>query len=65
MENLRAVIYPKDIQRITGRSERFGRQIIKEIKEKLNKTSHQFVTLAEFSDYTGISLEDVKNGLVD
>ncbi len=65
MENLRVVVYPKDVQRITGRSERFGRQLIREIKEKLNKRPNQFVTVTEFSEHSGIGIEEVKKGLVD
>ena len=33
----RIIIYPKDIQRITGKSERYGRKLIQDMKEKLNK----------------------------
>ena len=36
----RLCIYPKDIQIITGRSERYGRNLIKKIKEHFNKQQH-------------------------
>ena len=32
MNQKRACIYPKDIQRITGRSERYGRKLLNDIK---------------------------------
>ncbi len=51
----RIVIYPKDIQRITGKSERYGRLMIQRIKQDLKKDDHQLVTIHEFSDYTGIN----------
>lgn len=50
----RIVIYPKDIMRITGRSERYSRDILKKIKHDLNKEKHQFVTIQEFCQYIGI-----------
>ena len=61
----RICIYPKDIQRITGRSERYGRNIIQEIKMKLNKAPHQFVTIHEFAEYSGLDLELVKTMISD
>ncbi|SNT17293.1 hypothetical protein SAMN05421640_2650 [Ekhidna lutea] len=54
MKLKRIIIYPKDIQRITGKSERYGRLMIKRIKEELKKDDHQLVTIHEFSHYTGI-----------
>ena len=53
----RACIYPKDIQRITGRSERYGRKLLNEIKEYLDKKPHQFVTINEFSEYSVIEID--------
>ncbi len=61
MMNLkRACIYPKDIQRITGRSERYGRKLLQEIKDFLGKESYQFITINEFSEYSGIQIDIVK-----
>ena len=50
----RACIYPKDIQRITGRSERYGRKLLNDIKNHFDKAPHQFITIEEFAEYTGI-----------
>ena len=55
----RIIIYPKDVQRITGKSERYGRLLLKRIKDHLGKEDHQFVTVDEFSCYTGIKIEQV------
>ena len=55
----RICIYPKDIMRITGKSERYGRKLLEKIKEKNAKKEHQFVTIKEFCIYTGIDLTDV------
>jgi len=59
MKIVRACIYPKDIQCITGRSERYGRKLINDIKEHFGKQKHQFITSEEFAEYSGINLEIV------
>ncbi len=53
----RVCIYPKDIQLITGKTERQGRRILQAIRENLHKEPHQFVTIQEFSEYSGIEVE--------
>ena len=60
MKIIRACIYPKDIQCITGRSERYGRKLLNDIKTHLGKEQHQFITIKEFSEYSGIE-EDIIN----
>ena len=65
MKLTRTCIYAKDIQRITGRSERYGRKILQQIREKLNKESHQFVTIKEFASYSGIELEEIQTYIID
>lgn len=59
MKIVRACIYPKDIQCITGRSERYGRKLLNKIKVHFGKESHQFITSEEFAEYSGIKLEIV------
>jgi GTP-sensing pleiotropic transcriptional regulator CodY len=59
MRTERIIIYPKDIQRITGKSERYGRLLIKRIKGHFKKEDHQLVTVDEFCSYTGIKIEQV------
>lgn len=61
----RLCIYPKDIVRITGRSERFSRILIQKIKTKLGKAEHQFLTIEEFCQYTGLEEEKVKETITD
>ena len=53
-------IYPKDIMRITGKSERYSREILKKIKIDLNKEKHHIVTINEFCHYMKISLIEVE-----
>ena len=63
MRKSRICIYPKDVQVVTGKSERYGRTIIKTIKEQLNKESHQLVTIDEFCDFMGLNVEEVKSSI--
>jgi len=65
MKQKRVCIYPKDIQRITGRSERFGRKLLNDIKHYYDKQPHQFVTVNEFAIYTGIDLDLVNQHILD
>ena len=59
MKDIRIVMYPKDVQRITGKSERYGRSLLKRIKDHFNKDDHQFVSIDEFCAYTGLKYEQV------
>ncbi|MDX1829309.1 MAG: hypothetical protein R3342_07165 [Lutibacter sp.] len=61
----RACIYPKDIQRITGRSERYGRKLLNDIRNYFGKESYQFITIKEFVEYSGIEEEIVNKYLID
>ncbi|MEQ3665435.1 hypothetical protein [uncultured Winogradskyella sp.] len=63
MKIVRACIYPKDIQRITGRSERYGRKLLNDIKAHFGKESYQFITAEEFAEYSGIKEEIVNRYL--
>ena len=63
-ETTRLCVYPKDVQRITGKSERWGRMLLLKIKEVLNKEEHQFVTIEEFCNYTGFKEDRVQSALV-
>ena len=59
----RICVYPKDVSVITGKSERFGRSLIKQIKDKFDKQKHQYITVEDFCNYTGISVQLVKERL--
>ncbi|WP_413998130.1 hypothetical protein ACMDB5_10055 [Flavobacterium sp. W1B] len=60
IEQKRVCIYPKDIQRITGKSYRYARLLQIEIKKQLNKQDHQLISIDEFCSYTGLKLEQVQ-----
>ena len=59
LEQKRVCIYPKDVQRITGKSYRYARLLLIEIKKHLDKQEHQFISIEEFCLYTGLKLEQV------
>lgn len=63
MKSDRVCIFPKDVQRITGRSERYGRLLLHQIRKHLDKQPHQFITVDEFAEFTGINIETVKDFL--
>ena len=44
---------------LTGKSERYGRQLLNKIKAHFGKEQHQFVSPDEFSEYSGIKMEVV------
>ncbi len=59
MKTKRLCVFPKDVQCITGKSERYGRQLLADIKVFLRKEPHQFVTVYEFATYCGLNAEDL------
>jgi anti-sigma factor ChrR (cupin superfamily) len=63
-ETTRLCVYPKDVQRITGKSERWGRMLLLKIRESLNKQEHQFVSIEEFCIYTGLKIDQVQTLLI-
>jgi hypothetical protein len=63
MMNKRLCIYPKDVQRITGKSERYGRILLQKIKDHYSKEKHQFVSVEEFCKFTGLHKHEVEKYL--
>jgi len=52
-------IFPKDVQCITGKRERYGRQLLADIRVYQKKEPHQFVTVHEFAAYCGLNVKDL------
>ncbi len=61
----RATIYPKDVSRITGKSESYGRKLLQKIRKQLSKGNHQYITIEEFAQYTGVTTETIKSYISD
>ncbi|MES2573819.1 MAG: hypothetical protein V4572_02650 [Bacteroidota bacterium] len=55
----RICIYPKDIQRITGKSYRQSTRLMQKAKTDLNKLEKEFLTIEEFCSYAGLKQEQV------
>ena len=60
IENKRLCIYPKDIQRITGKSYRQSARLLQKIRSDLNKLENEFVSVEEFCNYTSLKIEQVE-----
>lgn len=60
-ENKRVCIYPKDVQRITGKSYRHSSRILQKIKIDANKLPNQLVTIEEFCTHTGLKFEKIEH----
>ncbi|MCO5268991.1 MAG: hypothetical protein M9897_08870 [Brumimicrobium sp.] len=56
----RLVIHTKDVMIITGKSERYSRYLIKQIKEEIGKQNHQYLTIREFCEYLGLNPDEVE-----
>ena len=64
MKSNRIIIFPKDIQRVTGRSERYGRILIRKMKTHYQKQNHQYISIDEFCQYTGLDKAAVIANLI-
>ena len=65
MKTNRIIIYPKDVQRITGKSERYGRNLLNQIRKIKKKTKKQFISISEFAEFTGLAVEEITSYLTD
>jgi hypothetical protein len=54
MKNVRLVVYVKDVQNITGRSESYARKTLNAIRKKLNKQKHELVSVEQLCQYLGV-----------
>jgi hypothetical protein len=60
MQIKRICIYPKDIERITGKSYRQSTRMLQAIRKSLNKLDNELVTIEEFCHYAGLKIEQVE-----
>jgi hypothetical protein len=61
----RICIYPKDIQMLTGKSERYARKLVAQVRMHYKKNKGQLLTIKEFYDYMGLEEKEVKNAIVN
>ena len=64
IENKRLCIYPKDIQRITGKSYRQSIRMLLKIRKDLNKLQNELVSIEEFCQYTSLKYEQVERLII-
>jgi len=60
----RLTIYPKDIQIITGRSERYARKLLEKMRLHFNRNKDGLITIEEFCAYTGLDYEVVEKRIL-
>jgi hypothetical protein len=60
----RIVVYTKDVSNMTGLSYKASRKLLRLIRKQNNKPRGSFVTIREFSLFTGINEEAIKPFLV-
>lgn len=63
MKRIRLVIYPKDVQRITGRGPRYAQRLLRKIRQSVGKTEAQLVTIHEFCESSGLAPEELEEYL--
>ena len=56
--NTKAVIYVKDIQKINGKSYRASQSEFKKIKDSLNLSRSEYLTISAYCQHTKISIND-------
>ena len=54
-------IYAKDVQRITGKSDKTSRNILTKARSHYKKQNHQLLTLNEFCEFMGIKVIEVSH----
>jgi hypothetical protein len=59
----RLIICAKDIQQITGKSERTALRLMNKIKKQFHKARHQSINVMEFCEYMGLKLDHVLENL--
>lgn len=60
----RVCMYPKDVQRIMGKEYTQARRYLITIKKHLKKQDHQYVSVEEFSKYSGLPLDEVLRSML-
>ena len=63
MKRNRIVIYPQDVRLITGRGVRQAQRILRNIRKRVGKHRNQYVTIEEFSGYSGLSVDELEQYL--
>lgn len=63
MKKKRLIILPHDVSIITGKSNRTSQRLLQHVHCALGKQPHQPVSVAEFAEYMGLDVEEVRRVL--
>ena len=58
-QEVRLCIYPKDVQRITGKSYRQSIRILNTVRQIFDKPRNSYVSVNEFCIYSGLTYDEV------
>lgn len=61
----RICIYAKDIQILTGKSERYARKVISQVRQFYSKDRNQLITIKEFCGFMNLDEQEVKDSLLN
>jgi hypothetical protein len=61
----RIVIYPRDVENITGCKPRTAQYLLQNIRKAFDKEKFQFITIYEFCLFTGLDEELVRECMMD
>lgn len=56
----RSIIYPKDVQNITGKGYLASYRMLQKVREALNKPPGSLVSIRDFCRFTGLDEDDMK-----
>jgi hypothetical protein len=59
----RVVVYTKDIERLTGRTERYCRKVMQKMRQHYGKAKGQLISVGELTAYLGLPLQEVVDQL--
>jgi len=59
----RIILYPRDVENLTGRKGRTARNILQKIRQHFGKPKQALVTVKEFCSFMSLSEEEVRENL--
>lgn len=59
----RICIYTKDVQIITGKSDKTARAIINKIRKNNNKQKDQPITVQELATFLGVKIDEIERAM--
>jgi TorA maturation chaperone TorD len=63
MEASQIIIYPKDVQVLTGRSQKQAQRILQKTRRSLNRKKDHLVTILEFCSFCEFAEDEVLKAL--